>query len=195
MPLNTRCHLTMMPLEILHHIALDLMKLTPIGPAVQLGPLMQTCSTLNACLSPKRNPNLFGAIYRHKLDSAAVERRLGRPTSRQWAAWGRRAFEAMRYFRKGVLRYDDDDNDERLLEALRVGVMLMLDDDGKNVRQMILWARADVFVQRLVMTRLYERSEENQGWPRETPLIAYALQLMWLLTSEGKVFFALRNPP
>ncbi|KAG5723271.1 hypothetical protein E4T56_gene308 [Termitomyces sp. T112] len=191
MSFTTQCHLMTIPLEILHHIALDLTKLTPIGPAVQLVPLMQTCSTLNARLCRKRNPNLFGAIYRHKLDSAAVERRLGRPTPMQWAAWGARAFEAMRLFRRGYIRCNEYDT-KILLEALQVGVMLMLDDDGKNVRQMLLWARADVFIQRLVMMRVYEHSDENQGWPRETPLIAYALQLMWLLTSEESL---LSEPP
>ncbi|KAG6860670.1 hypothetical protein C0995_008737 [Termitomyces sp. Mi166 len=182
---TTRCYLTSIPLEILHHIAVDLTKFTPIGPAVQLVPLMRTCTTLKACLSPKNNPNLLGAIYHHKFDSAAVERRSGRLTPMQWAAWGARAFDAMCLFRRGDVRCDH--GEKMLLEALRVGVMLMLDDDGKNARQMLLWAHADEFVQRLVMTRLYERSEENQGWPRETPLIAYALQLMWLLTSEERL--------
>ncbi|KAG6835340.1 hypothetical protein H0H93_002501 [Arthromyces matolae] len=184
---SSPCLLTV-PIEVLHHIAEDLAVLTPLGPPSSIVPLMLTCSTLNSRLSVARNPTLFAAIYRRRLDHTAIERRVGRPTLSQWARWGSRVFEAMRIFRRGDIWYDEP----QLLEALRVGVMFMLDDDGKNVRQMLLWARADVFVQKLVMERIYERAHENQGWPRETPLIAYALQLWYLLSSEESV---LSEPP
>ncbi|KAG6919873.1 hypothetical protein DXG01_015581 [Tephrocybe rancida] len=182
------CYLTTIPLEILHHIAVDLVDFTPVGPPFQLVPLMQTCSALNSRLSPGRNPSLYGTVFQRKLDFGAAERRIGQPTPAQQALWGWRAFQAMSLFKRGDVRCCSD---AALLEACRMGVMLMLDDDGKNLRQMLLWARADVFAQRLVMQRLYERSEENNGWPLETPLIAYALQLMWLLTSEE----SLRSEP
>ncbi|KAG6864047.1 hypothetical protein C0991_000653 [Blastosporella zonata] len=161
------CHLTTLPLEILNHIALELSAVNPIGPPNQIVPVLLTCSTLNARLSPKFNQSLYGLIFEERLDFTAAGRRLGRPTGIQRAAWGWRAFDAMLLIRRGDVMCIGEEG--LLLEALRMGVVLLLDDDGKNVRQMLLWARADVFVKRLVMQRTYERAEENQESIRSEP--------------------------
>ncbi|KAG5651173.1 hypothetical protein H0H81_009616 [Sphagnurus paluster] len=78
----------------------------------------------------------------------------------------------MRVFRRADVHegardglWGDEMPDVGLGEALQIGVVMMMEDDGKNGRQMLLWARADVFVKRLLRRRLYAGAEANDGWP------------------------------
>ncbi|KAG6868381.1 hypothetical protein C0993_003905 [Termitomyces sp. T159_Od127] len=107
----------------------------------------------------------------------------------------RRVLAAMRLFRSGDIYADErelKDVDLDLDEALHVAFVMLLDDDGRNAVQLLLWARADVFIRNFVASRLYEGSQHNGGWPLDGRNTAHALWVMWLLTSEESL---LRETP
>jgi hypothetical protein len=79
---------------------------------------------------------------------------------------------------------DDNDAGDSMLTAF----MMMLEDDGRNYRQLVEWARADVFAEEYVRKRLYEGREENDGWPVEKMENSCAVWLMWMFTTEGTFF-------
>ncbi|KAG6830636.1 hypothetical protein H0H87_007471 [Tephrocybe sp. NHM501043] len=148
---------------------------------------MQTCRAINSCLLPENNPSLFGAIYRHKFDTDAVIRRAFEPTAAQYTAQLLRVLAAMRLLRSQNVNAPEDDSrdwDLDLSEALHVAFIMLLEDDGRNAAQLVLWAKADVLVKRLVMRRLFDGSRGNSGFPIEGSLVSRALWVWWLLTSE-----------
>ena len=73
-----------------------------------------------------------------------------------------------------------------LNDALMVGVIMMLEDDGANVKQLCEWAHADLLVDDLVRHRMFEEQHSNHGWPVANTRNSCALWLMWMFTSEGK---------
>ncbi|KAG5650764.1 hypothetical protein H0H81_011136 [Sphagnurus paluster] len=186
-------NITTLPQELSDAIALELTLLEPLGPPAVLLPLMASCRTLHTRLSSDTNPTLHAAIFRQKFDSAAVARRHGgvRPTAWAYVAQLHLYLAALRVFRRGDVHegvceglWSDDVPDIGLEEALQIGVVMMMEDDGKNARQMLLWARADFFVKRLLTRRLYAGAETKDGWPPDDEVNANALWLLWLLTSE-----------
>ncbi|KAG6919878.1 hypothetical protein DXG01_015586 [Tephrocybe rancida] len=189
--LGDRCFLTAFPLEIFNNIVLELTHLQPLGPPSIVIPLMQTCRTIYELLLSDNNPNLYGSVYRHKFDTAAVTRRAFCLTPSQCTIQLQQAFAAMRIIRSGDVytgEVEANEWDMGLVDALRILFVMMLDDEGRNARQILLWAHADVFVKKLIMHRLYEGSEDNDGWPLDDSVNAYGLWLMWLLTSEESLF-------
>ncbi|KAG5649931.1 hypothetical protein H0H81_001432 [Sphagnurus paluster] len=189
MPTN----ITTIPQELSDTIALTLTLLDPLGPPSALLPLMVSCRTLYARFSPGTNPALHASIFGQKFDSAAVSRRHGgiSPTPHGYVAQLHQYLAALRVFRRGdayegvcVGLWGKDVPDVGIGEALQIGVVMMMEDDGKNVRQMLLWGRADVFVKRLLKRRLYAGAEANHGWPLDDEENANALWLLWLFTSE-----------
>ncbi|KAG5652137.1 hypothetical protein H0H81_006155 [Sphagnurus paluster] len=188
-----RPHITTIPQELSDAIALELTLVEPLGPPAVLLPLMATCRTLYARLSPHTNPVLHAAIFRQKFDSAAVTRRHDGacPTARAYVDQLYRYLAALRVFRRGNVHegvrdglWGDEVLDISLDEALQIAVVMMMEDDGKNARQLLLWGHADVFVKRLLRRRLYAGAEAQDGWPLEDEVNTNALWVLWLLTSE-----------
>lgn len=183
--------LTSIPLEIFNRIVFELTCLEPLGPPTIIIPLMQTCRSIYEALLSDNNRCLYSMIYRHKFDVSAVMRRAFDPTPMQCILQLRRILAAMRLFRSGDIYVDkrqSQDDGLGLNEALNTAFVMMLDDDGRNAVQLLLWARADVFIRNFVARRLYEGFQYNDGWPLDGENIAHALWVMWLLTSEGASF-------
>jgi hypothetical protein len=198
-----------LPLEILDSIAFELTALTPLGPPSTLIPLLLTSHHLLSCLSSKTNPALHARIFKYKFDVSAVERRAFKPSHAQCIDQMKHYCRAMKVLRRGDVyacpkRHDDtaapgeeasaaydpspddvsgDDNDAQ--DAMFTAFMMMLEDDGRNFRQLVEWAHADVFAERYVRERLYEGRERNDGWPVESSANCCAMWLMWMLTTEG----------
>ncbi|KAF8059491.1 hypothetical protein FPV67DRAFT_1716275 [Lyophyllum atratum] len=149
---------------------------------------MQTCKALHGLLVPESNPGLYSRIFRQKFDVAAVARRAFHPTPTQCVDQMTQYFAALRVFRRRELRVSvapgEEFPDVGVEEALQIAVVMMLEDDGKNARQLVQWGHADEFVDAFVRSRLYDGAEDNDGWPLDNRLNAHALWLMWLLTTE-----------
>jgi hypothetical protein len=195
-----------LPLEIIDSIAFELTALTPLGPPSSLIPLLLTSHHLLSSLSSKTNPALYVRIFKHKFDVSAVERRAFKPSHVQCIEQMMYYCRAMKVLRRGDVHAcprrraapgeevdpvhdpspDDvsgDDNDAH--DAMTIAFMMMLEDDGRNSRQLVEWAHADVFAEKYVRERLYEGREDNDGWPVENEGNCCAMWLMWMLTTEG----------
>lgn len=188
-----------LPLEIIDSIAFELTALTPLGPPSSLIPLLLTSQHLLSCLSSKSNPALHARIFKYKFDISAVQRRAFKPSHAQCVDQMILYCRAMNVLRRGDVYacpqrrdvdqhvsslYSDDDNDAG--DAMFTAFMMMLEDDGKNYRQLVEWAHADVFAERYIRKRLYEGREKNDGWPLESNENSCAVWLMWMFTTEGK---------
>ncbi|RDB15717.1 hypothetical protein Hypma_003945 [Hypsizygus marmoreus] len=201
---STEATLLTLPLEILDAIAFALTSLQSLGPPSILLPLLLTCKHTHALLSPSSNPGLHARIFRHKFDSAPVRRRAFTPTPQQYVDQLVRYCTALKVLRRGSVYVGcvgdvwgvRGERDEEgmgwgvgsLGEALMVGVVMMMEDEGRNVRQLVQWAGADGFVDGYVRGRLYDGAHGNNGWPVENEENACALWLMWLLTTEERLY-------
>jgi hypothetical protein len=194
MPQQSR--LCALPLEIIDSIAFELSALTPLGPPSNLIPLLLTCHHLFSSLSSTTNPALYARIFKYKFDISAVQRRAFKPSHAQCVEQMMHYCIAMKVLRRGdvyaspheVIAADTDvvfgdDNDAS--DALFTAFMMMLEDDGRNYRQLLDWAHADYFAEQYVRKRLYEGRERNDGWPLESTENACAMWLMWMFTTEG----------
>jgi len=63
----------------------------------------------------------------------------------------------------------------------------MLGNDGKNYAQ-LEHAGLDAYVNKFIMTRLWEESESNQGWPLDNLNNSLALWLMWMTLTKRSSF-------
>jgi hypothetical protein len=181
-----------LPLEILDLIAFELVAFQPLGPPSDILPLLCTSSHFQHALSPGTNPVLFARIFRHKFDTRAIERRAFTPSHVQCVEQLVHYCRTMQVLRSGDVYVRPRgtviggyDNDRSAVDAMFTAFMMMLEDDGKNARQLQEWAFADVFVERFLRRRLYENRERNDGWPLENSPNSCALWLMWMFTSEG----------
>lgn len=186
----SRPALQTLPLEILDEIAFELVALEPLGPPSDILSLLVASSHFNQALSPSANPGLYARIFRHKFDYSAVERRAFTPTSNQYLDQLIHYCRALQILRSGNVFVQprpmgtDDDDERCAFDALGTGFIMMMEDDGKNARQ-LQWAGADVFAERFLRRRLYEGRDENDGWPIESPHNSWALWLFWMLTTDG----------
>jgi hypothetical protein len=71
-------------------------------------------------------------------------------------------------------------------DVLRTAFILLTENDGKN-RAQLEWANAYSFVNRFARQRLWH--EPVNGWPRDTPLHALVLWVMWCMTDQSAPSF------
>ena len=74
---------------------------------------------------------------------------------------------------------------ETIREDLWLAYLMMIENDGRNERQLLDWANLKCYVQGYLKERLAEGSERNSGWPLETEENALAVWLLWLTSDEG----------
>ena len=196
-------HICSLPLEILDSIAFHLSTLAPLGPPSSLNPLLLSCRHFHSSLSHISNPALYARIFKYKFDISAVERRAFKPSHAQCIEQFKHYCRAMKVLRRGDvyatpqrrvtaagptgtdLVTDDVFDDNDACDALFTAFMMMLEDDGRNSRQLVQWAHADVFAETFVRKRLLQGREANDGWPIENTENSCALWLMWMFTTEG----------
>lgn len=179
---------TRLPLEVIDTIAFELTALQPLGPPWVILPLLRTCRSVYLSLSPRVNLGLWARIFRYKFDSNAVERRVFSPTPDQCVQQLIHYCQAMQVLRCKNLYHSLDTSfadDLTIEDALMTAVVMMLEDDGKNVRQLCEWAHANQFAKSLVRNTMFMEMRSNNGWPVENSRNACAMWLMWMFTSEG----------
>lgn len=174
--------LTQIPDDILFDIALQVALVDP-GPPKHLVAFLSTCKAIHVPLNFDACPSLYLNIFRAKFDLQAVARRLpARCTDiHNVVAQLKTYCTALRNIRSG--RFDPATTAKDLWTAL----LMMLENEGQNEIQ-LQWAGLKAFVDGIVRTHLWDGSDEMHGWPKETPLNALALWLMWFTTDEGMFF-------
>ena len=119
-------------------------------------------------------------------DVGAVSRRLFNPRDSDLADELQRCCNLLKEIRRAdIADTDDSFVDDTLFSAY----LLMLSNDGKNYAQ-LEHAGLDAYVNKFVKTRLWEGSEENQGWPLDNLINSTALWLMWMTLTKRWSFLS-----
>jgi hypothetical protein len=178
------------PPEILERIGLEVALLSPLGPPVDLIPLLCTCKYVHHILSFRRSKDLYAKIFRGMFDVDAARRRFGRRAlnSRFLASQLKTYCTAIQRIRRGDIFAPEPDVED----LLRTAFILLTENDGKN-RAQLEWANTYSFANQFVRHRLWE--DPVNGWPKDTPLNSYALWVMWCMTDNGVLLSTVHTTP
>lgn len=186
-PAHPPRHITDLPTELLDRIFFQLAANQPLGPPHAVLPFIRTCKTIYNKL---KNPVSWARVFRLKFDCGSVQRREFTPTSKHYLDQLIRYSRALQVLRAcDPYRGHEETNDSEMSldDALMTGVVLMMENDGKNVRQLCEYAQAHRVLKDLVRYSLYREMQFNNGWPSENKRNAFALFLFWIITSEETI--------
>jgi hypothetical protein len=173
--------LTRLPTEVLERIGLEVALEPALGPPVHLIAFLCTCKHVYHTISHVRSNDLYAKVFRGMFDVGAPRRRFGPNTvrSRFLASQLKTYCVALKRIRRGDINVPD------IEDLLRTAFILLTENDGKN-REQLEWANTYQFVNNFVHQRLWQ--DTVNGWPRDTPLHALALWVLWSMTDAGMFF-------
>ncbi|KAG8212957.1 hypothetical protein J3R82DRAFT_11323 [Butyriboletus roseoflavus] len=156
-----------------------------LGPPVNLLSLLLTCRTLYDHLSVNTS-GLYARIFRHKFDCGAIERRLSaRWTSAPCLAQELRSrFVALQHIKHGNPSLPLD------REALWKAYLMLLENDGRNERQLSGWANLPDWLLGVVALRSSALSTSSTHPMRhlsDPEGMSLAVWLLWMTSSKGKL--------
>lgn len=181
-----------LPPEVFNEVVFELAASQPLGPPYAVHPLFLTCHATYDLISTRFNTLLWSRVFRYKFDSSAVTRRAFAPTPQQCVDQLIQYCEAMQVIRRansytapmfegGVEVFDDLE----LEDALTIALVMMMEDDGRNMKQLEEWAGLRPLLWHNIRHRLYEGSKDNRGWAFENRINITTMWLMWMMSTEG----------
>jgi hypothetical protein len=190
------------PQEVLENVAFYAVASNPLGPPRELLTLLLVNKRLHASLSSTFNPHLHSRIFATKFDTAALVRRLGpgAATAPKLAAELRRrcvqlgrlrarigcTIEALAAGGSGTMT---EDAMRALHEMLWTAYLMMLENDGKNERQLREYARLDRWLHAFWFaedgTSCALLAIHDNAWPPNNDLSAVTMWLFWFLLRPG----------
>jgi len=189
--------LSLLPQEVLEHIAYFVATECLVGPPSGLPHLLSTCRTIYQRLSFDNNPVLYARIFRYKFDCQAAMRRLGsRMTdSGTLANELRKRCTFLKLIRKRfgarAERPEKHGGPPDLLhDLLWLAYLMMLENDGKNEQQL----REHAALEGWLMEYWFDdegaslascRIKQDQ-WPLEDEKNSIAMWLLWLFLRPGQ---------
>lgn len=188
------------PQEVLEHIALLSVTDDFLGPPSSLVSLLETNRTINSRLSLKSNHYLYAKIFAHKFDLASASRRLG-PDRTEPAVLAEELRRRCIYLKRLRSRVDSridpvtGGDDEARQELLFHAYLLMLENDGKNEKQLREYAHIDVWLEDYWFDEkgasLAKRSIALDQWPPQNEQTSLAMWLFWFLLKPGMDLFSM----
>ncbi|KAI0248930.1 hypothetical protein BJV78DRAFT_1276360 [Lactifluus subvellereus] len=189
------------PQEVLENIAFYAVASNPLGPPHELLPLLLVNRRLYASLSSTYNPHLHARIFATKFDTTALVRRLGLVEGRapKLAAELRRrcvqlgrlracigcTVGALAAGRSGGGGGMTEDAVRALHEMLWTAYLMMLENDGKNERQLREYARLDRWLRAFWFAEdgasCARLAIRDNAWPPNNDLSAVTMWLFWFL--------------
>ncbi|KAF9500079.1 hypothetical protein BDN71DRAFT_1486769 [Pleurotus eryngii] len=165
--------------EIIEHIALYTVAAKPLGPPSELGILCLVSRRLDSVLGFKNNAHVYASTFNLKFDRSALLRRFSERwrTTRCLTSELKKRFIALKRIRS--MQYNRDD--------LWTAYLMMLENDGKNGGQLVIWAGVEEFLQGALASRITWQPGAPSLWFTEmegTSLIAW---LLWLTASRDGV--------
>jgi hypothetical protein len=207
------------PHELLENIALFAVTSDPLGPPRELVPLLLVNRRMHGALSSTSNPHLHARIFAAKFDTAALVRRLGPGTATRapkLAAELRRRCVQLGWLRAqvgctvdafaalaagtgaGAGSGNDDgggggglteEGMRALHEMLWTAYLMMLENDGKNERQLREYARLDRWLRKFWFAEdgasCAQIAIRDNAWPPNNDLSAVTMWLFWFLLRPG----------
>ena len=127
------------------------------------------------------NNQLLSNIFDFKFDATAPARRLGRGrvSSKGKAVELRRRIEAMSRIRKGVV------SERHLTQDLWTVLLMLLENDERNERQLIEWAQLPGFIINFLKSPAQGSSQPNTFESIRSPATSLALWILYILTKLG----------
>ncbi|KAF4571077.1 hypothetical protein EYR36_001653 [Pleurotus pulmonarius] len=165
--------------EIIEHIALYAVASKPLGPPSELTVLCLVSRRLNSVLRFKNNAHVYASTFNLKFDRSALLRRFSERwrTTRCLTSELKKRFIALKRIRSRQYNRDD----------LWTAYLMMLENDGKNGGQLVIWAGIEDFLQGALASRITRQPGVPPMWYTEmegTSLIAW---LLWLTASRDGV--------
>ncbi|CCM00712.1 uncharacterized protein FIBRA_02752 [Fibroporia radiculosa] len=191
--MSTVYSLASVPQEVLEHIAFFTATDSFLGPPSGLAPLLATASRLHAALSFDSNPHLWARIFAAKFDLDSAIRRLGyhNTTPVALAHELRKRCQVLKRIRARTdaraPAADLSFGHRRILsEILWTAYLMMLEDDGKNERQLREYAHIDDWLKEYLLhptgASLIRSSASAEKWPAPwDERTSLALWLFWFL--------------
>jgi hypothetical protein len=205
------------PHEVLENIAFYAVAGSPLGPPRELVPLLLVNRRLYTSLASDANPHLYARIFAEKFDTAALLRRLGpnAATAPKLAAELRRRCVQLGRLRArigctvkaagggggfgsgGAGGRDGGGGGEGLTEEgmralhemLWTAYLMMLENDGKNERQLREYALLDGWLHAFWFAEegasCARIAIRDNAWPPNNDLSAVTMWLFWFLLRPG----------
>ncbi|OSX58008.1 hypothetical protein POSPLADRAFT_1049737 [Postia placenta MAD-698-R-SB12] len=184
------CTLATLPQEVLEHVAFYTGTLSFGGPPADVLPLLVANRSFYAALSITSNPHLWTRIFACKFDLSPVLRRLGQEnvTPTVVAHEFKRRCEIMKRIRtrEGTLANVVDVDHNTVKEMLSTAYVMMLENDGKNERQLREYARIEEWLKQFLChpdgASLIRQLVIRDRWPdTKDERMILAMWLIWML--------------
>ncbi|KAI0713110.1 hypothetical protein C8T65DRAFT_717820 [Cerioporus squamosus] len=172
-----------LPHDLILAIAFQLATVDPLGPPRHLPPLLLTCRYIADILASHRKA-LYACIFRATFDTAAALRRFGpnRLTNSALAFQLVKQTLALKRLRHGNL------DSENLLSDLWTAYLMFLENDGRNYRHLVDYARIDSLVDHYMETRLWaHRMHSGTGWPLDITPNALVVWMLWFTMTPERL--------
>ncbi|KIK52486.1 hypothetical protein GYMLUDRAFT_49883 [Collybiopsis luxurians FD-317 M1] len=177
------------PQEILSEIAIYTAAQTFLGPPSAILPLLLVNRWTYSCLSIGSNPYVYAKIYESKFDLSPALRRLkvhSFPSPNLAQELRRKCIMLKRIRdRQGASTKGSAREDEWLSEFLYQIYLMMLEDEGKNRRQLATYARMDSWLIEFWFDEYGAsgswRSIQQGKWPAHNESNCLAMWLLWFL--------------
>lgn len=195
-------HLSILPPEILEHIAYFVATQSQVGPPSELLPLLTTCRRIYHHLSFANNPVLYARTFNYKFDSKAAIQRLGSHIAipRTLAIELRKRCVCLRLIRtrSGTRREHVVENAQsvhHLHDLLWLAYLMMLENDGKNEQQLTDYAHMGAWLTEYWFdddgNSLAPHRISQEQWPLDDENNSIAMWLFWFFLRPGLGSFLL----
>lgn len=203
-PMRVRPSLVSVPPEVLEHIAFLTATDEFLGPPSAIIPLLSTNKRLNSCLSIKSNTLLYSRIFAAKFDVSPPLRRL-RCRQPSAAALTEELQRRCYYLKRMRARLDstvnpfakDRGGDEILQSLLWTAYLMMLENDGKNERQLRDYAQIDVWLREFWFddhgASFAKSSIRMDQWPPNNDKTSLGMWLFWFLLKPGEPIYTFHD--
>ncbi|KAJ4480235.1 hypothetical protein J3R30DRAFT_3470679 [Lentinula aciculospora] len=154
------------------------------GPPSDIVNICLVCSTLNRAINFHDNPSLYARIFRFKFDYHAPLRRFGRNrlNTRSMALELKKRIIVLKQVRRKECSTQD----------LWTCYLMMLENDGKNERQLIEWAHLYGYLKHETCLRFEANLNSTSNWFKNIEATSLLLWLWWLTFSRDDV--RIENP-
>jgi hypothetical protein len=216
-PTRSTPALLALPSEILLHIFALLVGQTPLGPPAALIPVMLSCKALHEhatrpellaricrfkldvaavqrrIITPWNSDLKEHLIYCCRLMRALRRGLPARDAQGNDVPRTQTPLEGEGPSSMAIREIEVDTDPEEIRDwdpsqVLFACLMMLLDNDGKNIAQ-LEWAGVHTYVHHFLTERLWDGSYLNDGWPLENDKNASALWAMWLITDQGELSY------
>ncbi|KAG1740669.1 hypothetical protein EDB19DRAFT_1708301 [Suillus lakei] len=186
-----------LPQEVMENIAFFLATTTDVGPPSDLLPLLLSCRSIYRALSLDANLHLCARIFEHQFDLSAAIRRLGHQiaTPDVLSKELRKRFVYLKRIRARTdsrICASDTSNPSILSELLWLAYLMMLENDGKNVKQLREYAGMERWLMEYWFddegASLASKTLSKDEWPLDNEHNSLAMWLFWIFLRPGIPF-------